>query len=151
MCNLDEVGCTPAREAHGHTRHKVYITRSQSGQQRSPEFKNVRRITILGVIFASGCRGDPMFVVEGASIRYRLLSDGQIETLADCLPRHSTITTRETVSYIYIDLLFGRPGAGYSLDAVHGTTSMLDKATMNTRRHSITAREKTTPSLYRKQ
>jgi len=101
LANLDECGVTAGRDASGRTQRKVYMTRATVAQQRTVDFKNVQRVTMMPVIFASGHVGNPLFVIRGTRVRYRVLSkDGKdyIESITDCLPRHSMITTREDLA-----------------------------------------------------
>ena len=55
----------------------------------------------MPVIFSNGEVGRPLFVVEGKSLKYRTVElNGApvMETVGDCLPRGSVITTREDVA-----------------------------------------------------
>lgn len=55
----------------------------------------------MPVIFANGDLGRPLFLIEGKAIKYRTIDlNGApvMETIADCLPRGSVITTRELVA-----------------------------------------------------
>lgn len=103
ICNLDECGISAETDKVGRSRKKVYTLRSSRPQQKLPEFRNVDRITMMPVIFASGDYGKPLFVIKGNRIPYQTVksSNGNevVETLSDCLPRGSIITTRtETAS-----------------------------------------------------
>lgn len=88
---------TPSRDCAQSTRTKTYNTRGQTPLQRSPQFNNVKRITVMPVIFANGDLGRPLFVIEGKAIKYRTINlngASVMETIADFLPRGSVITTR---------------------------------------------------------
>lgn len=102
LANLDESGCSPERGT-GTNRMSTYITRHTLPQQRAPKFKNVKRVTIMPVIFANGDTANPLFVVEGCSLMYRIIDVSNrdvCESLADCIPRGAYITTREEVAGI---------------------------------------------------
>ena len=101
IANLDESGLTPSKECPQSNRTNSYNARGQKPLQRSPEFRNVKRITVMPVIFANVDVGRAIFVVEGKALKYRTVElNGApvMETDADCLPRGSVITTREDVA-----------------------------------------------------
>ena len=101
IANLDETGTTPNRDCRQTARTKVYNLRGTPPQQRSPEFENVNRITLMSVIFANGVPGRSMFVCKGKHLKYRtsfVQGKPVLETLADCLPRGSIVTMRENVA-----------------------------------------------------
>ena len=110
IANLDETGTTPDRDCNQTARTKVYNLRGVQPQQRSSQFVNVNRITMMSVIFANGEAGRSMFVCKGKHLKFRTtVVDGKpvVETLADCLPRGSIVTMRENVagvdSYNFIE------------------------------------------------
>ena len=66
-------------------------------QYRAAFFKNVHRVTLLPAMFACGSMGTPTFVVQGASVAYRVINvEGAelLESFADCLTPHANIPTR---------------------------------------------------------
>lgn len=102
IANTDESGVTPDRDISGVGRKKVYGTRADSTQHQKVEFRNVHRVTILPVILASGNVRRPLFVFRGRSMPYRVVANsgtaGLNETLVDCLPRESIVTSREDLA-----------------------------------------------------
>lgn len=104
ICNLDETGSTPEKEANGRINKKRVL---RSGKVRTsvvrvPTFTNVNRVTIVPAIFANGECADPLFVIKGKHIPYReIIISGpdnahfSIEDVHDCLPSGSLVTTRE--------------------------------------------------------
>ncbi|CDF36103.1 unnamed protein product [Chondrus crispus] len=101
ICNIDETGYSPNRDASGRMRTKPYCTKGVVSQYRAAFFKNVHRVTLLPAIFACGSVGTPTFVVQGASVAYRVINvDGAelLESFADCLPPHVNITTRRELA-----------------------------------------------------
>jgi len=100
MANLDECDISAGREATG-TAKKVHMTCGAVAHQRTVEFKNIQRITVVPVIFASGHVGNPLFIIHGTRVQYRVVSRGgkdSIESIADCLPRGSLATAREDLA-----------------------------------------------------
>ena len=103
IVNIDEAGCSPNRDANGRMRAKTFSTRSKVAQYRSAYFKNVHRVTVLPTIFACGNVGKPTFVVQGASLAYRVIKVGekkQLESIADYLPPHAHVTTRKELAEV---------------------------------------------------
>lgn len=103
ICNLDECGISAETDKVGRSQKKVYTLRSSRPQQKLPEFRNLDRITMMPDIFASAEYGKPLFVIKGNRIPYQTVKtcngNEMVESLADCLPRGSIITTRnETAS-----------------------------------------------------
>ena len=57
----------------------------------------------MPVVFANSEIGKPLFVLQGTQVTYRTTVHDCIETfetLANCLPRGSVITTREDVAIV---------------------------------------------------
>ena len=103
MVNIDEAGCSPNRDANGLMRAKTFSTCGMVAQYRSAYFKNVHRVTVLPTIFACGNVGRRTFVVQGASLAYRVINFGekkQLESIADYLPPHAHVTTRKELAEV---------------------------------------------------
>ena len=101
LCNLDESGCSPETRHTGMSRKASYLTRAFAGQKRAPQFTNVQRVTLMPICFASGNMGNPLFVVEGCCLKWRILDRDNrwdTESLADFLPDGSYVTTRRDVA-----------------------------------------------------
>ena len=101
ICNIDETGCSPNRDASGRMGTKSYCTRGVFYQYRAAFFKNVHRVTLLPAIFACRSVGTPTFVVQGASVAFRVINVEVVELLesfADCLPPHANITNRRELA-----------------------------------------------------
>lgn len=107
FANLDESGITPGNDHSRVGKKKVYCTRyarqhKQCAETSSPEFANIHRVTLVGVVFASGEAGRPTFIFEGTKLRYRTVvgSGGSTyhESIAECLPQRSDFTTRKDVA-----------------------------------------------------
>ena len=64
IANLDETGFSPNKECLRSDHRKRFVTRAIRAQLRSPEFKNIERVTMMPVVFASGCVGRCIFFVE---------------------------------------------------------------------------------------
>ena len=70
-------------------------------QMRSVHFRNVSRVTMMPVVFADGGCGRTLFVVQGRTLPYRILDVNSVhatQSLADCFPKGTYITTREDVA-----------------------------------------------------
>ena len=65
ICNLDETGMFPNRECLKSSHKKGYVTRSCHPVKRSPEFRNIDRVIMMPVVFASSCVGRPLIGLEG--------------------------------------------------------------------------------------
>ena len=103
IANLDDTGGTASNDCRQSVRNKTFNTRGRPAEGQSPEFKNIKRITMMPVVFANGDVGRSLFVVQGTRVTYRItLHDAMetMETLADCLPRGSVITTRQDVATV---------------------------------------------------
>ena len=103
IANMDETGSTASKKCRQSARNKTFTTGGRPAERQSPEFKNIKRITMMPVVFANGDVGRSLFVVQGTRVTYRTtLHDGMetMETLADCLPRGSVITTRQDVASV---------------------------------------------------
>lgn len=79
LANLDESGITPGNYQSRVGKKKVYCTRyatqhKQTAETSSPESGNINRVTLVGVVFASGEAGGPTFIFEGTKLRYRTVS-----------------------------------------------------------------------------
>lgn len=101
LANLDEAGATAEKEALGLASSKTFFPRGQSHQARILVFKNESRVTIMPDIFASGEMGRPMFVFKGTKLPHRVVErDSALyrESVVDCLPRRSIVTTREDLA-----------------------------------------------------
>ena len=103
IANLDETGSTASNDCRQSVRNKTFNTRGRPAERKSSEFKNIKRITMMPVVFANGDVGRSLFVVQGTRVTYRTtLHDGMetMEILADCLPRGSVITTHQDVASV---------------------------------------------------
>lgn len=101
MCNLDESVCSPETRNTGMSRKASYSTPAFTGQMRAAQFSNVKRVTVMPVCFASGRMGNPLFVVEGCTLKWRVIDKENrwdTESLPDCLPDGSYITTRRDIA-----------------------------------------------------
>ena len=103
LAKLAETGTTPENGCTQSVRSKGYYMRGNPPEQQAPVFSNVKRITMLPVIFAVGNFSMPMFVIQGTRVKFRIEVDNGtevVETLADCLLRGSVITKREDVAIV---------------------------------------------------
>lgn len=101
--DLDETTTMDSNEYRQSPRNKIFNTGGRPDERQSPEFKNLKRITMMPVVFSNGETGRPLFVQQGTRVKYRItLNDGigTFETLADCLPRRGVITTWEDVASV---------------------------------------------------
>ena len=101
LANLDEAGATAEKEALEIARFRTFTTRDTSHQVRLPVFRNVSRVTIMPVIFANGEKGRPLFVFKGTKLSHRVVRTvrgPEKQSLADCLPRYSIVTTQEELA-----------------------------------------------------
>ena len=62
LANMDETGATADKEALGITSFRTFSSRESRHEVRIPTFKNVARVTIMPVIFASGVAGGPLCI-----------------------------------------------------------------------------------------
>ena len=69
--NLDESGVTPEKDIYGVTSSKRLMPRSGCKDLRTPEFRNLNRVTIMPVISASGSCAPPLFVFKAIKLPYR--------------------------------------------------------------------------------
>lgn len=89
---------TPGKLEGSASRDKRYCTRSTVPQVVEPAFRKVKRATLMGMIFASGHIGKPLFVLEGTKLRYRVLQANgttMTEAVVEMLLRNALVTTRE--------------------------------------------------------
>ena len=110
--NLDETGVCPNRDCIGSTHKKEHVIRASASQKHSPEFRNIERVTLKPVVFAIGCVGRPLFIVNGKCLSFCVTmehnSGSSVETLAYCLPSGSLITCREDVAGVDAQNVFER-------------------------------------------
>ena len=100
---FDETGSTASNDCRQSVRNKTFNTRGRPAERQSPEYKNIKRITMMPVVFANGDIGLSLFVVQGTRVTYRTTLHDGMETMvtpADCLPRGSVITTRQDVASV---------------------------------------------------
>lgn len=103
IANLDETGTTPDDDCTKSPRTKSYCLRGSYAQQQAPKFSNVKRITMMRFVFADSHVGRPLFAIRGTQLKFRFVIKNGIrvmETVADCLPRDSLITTRQEVASV---------------------------------------------------
>lgn len=61
----------------------------------------MKRVTLLTVNFASGTFGPTIFIVDVASVRWRVVVQNNrytTQSLVDCLPRGSRVTSHQDVA-----------------------------------------------------
>lgn len=101
ICNLYETGMSLNREYLKYSHKKAYVIRSSNSVKRSPDFRNINRVTLMLVVFASGCNGWPLFVVKVERIKFRVVksnSHSVVETISGCLSQDSLVTCRDEVA-----------------------------------------------------
>ena len=85
ITNLDETGMSPNKYCLESDKRKMFVTRSSFAVQRSPEFRNIERITMMPVIIASGCVGRPLYVQKGKTVKFRVTLNGDGSALKQSL------------------------------------------------------------------
>ena len=98
LFNLDECGCSPAKEAGSKSRSRRYMPRRGSRDIRRADIADLAPITMMPVISAAGEHGPPLLVFKVTRIPYRVvLNKGicQEESPLTHLPRHSVMAMRE--------------------------------------------------------
>ena len=95
--NLDEVGVTPGKDAHGKLSCRRLMPRRGNQDFKAVDFSYLNGITMMAVDSAAGEAGPPLIIVKGKKIPYRdVLQNGNVrtETPAAYFPRGSVLATR---------------------------------------------------------
>lgn len=104
--NLDETGVTPNKDTSGRSPSKRLLRtgKASTSQIREVTFSYTHRITMLACVCADGTWTDPLFVIKGEDVEYRLIDDcnnrWKIETIHDCLPPGARYTTRKDTATV---------------------------------------------------
>lgn len=101
IANLDESVSRPRKHLWQSNRAKSHDIRAYETLERSLEFRKVKSISVMPVMFASGESGRSFFVLEEEHLIYHTVElNGAhvVEALANCLSRGTAINTRRDVS-----------------------------------------------------
>ena len=79
--NLEEVGVTPGKDAHGKRSCRRLMPRRGNQDFKAVDFSYLNRITMMPVVSAAEEAGPPAIVVKGKKIPYRdVLQNGNVRT-----------------------------------------------------------------------
>ena len=109
IANLLETGVTPNRDTKENLTGKAARSRSMfamvgKNQMRSAHIKNLGRVTMMPVVLADGRCGRTLFVVQRRTLPFRIVEVNGVratQSLANCLPKYRSITTREDVAGVH--------------------------------------------------